>query len=112
MKHKWKLDEHGKPDEWVWEIGFCNGVYCERCGKYVCIHCNPLWEELDDCMEPPKPKPKTNADRIRAMSDEELGIFLAEWADKPWAWKRDGEGECLAWLKEPAEEGGLCATLF
>lgn len=48
--------------------------------------------------------PQTNADRIRAMSDEELGIFLGEWAEKPWTWKRDGEGECLAWLKQPAEE--------
>lgn len=47
---------------------------------------------------------QTNADRIRAMSDEELGIFLAEWAEKPWAWKRDGEGECLRWLKEPYKE--------
>lgn len=52
-----------------------------------------------------KKRKQTNADRIRVMSDEELGIFLAEWADKPWAWKRDGEGECLAWLKEPAKEG-------
>ena len=43
-------------------------------------------------------------DRIRSMSDEELGLFLAEWAEKPWAWKRDGEGECLAWLKDPYKE--------
>ena len=49
-------------------------------------------------------EPDTNADRIRAMSDEELGVFLAEWAEKPRAWKRDGEGECLAWLKEPYKE--------
>lgn len=48
-------------------------------------------------------KPMTNADRIRAMSDEELGIFLGEWAEKPLAWKQDGTGECLAWLRQPAE---------
>lgn len=47
---------------------------------------------------------RTEADKIRAMSDEELGIFLAEWAEKPWTWKKDGEGECLAWLKQPVEE--------
>lgn len=47
---------------------------------------------------------QTNADRIRAMTDEELGIFLAEWAEKPWTWKKDGEGECLVWLKQPVEE--------
>lgn len=46
----------------------------------------------------------SNGDRIRAMSDEEMGKFLGEWAEKPWAWKRDGEGECLAWLQEPAEK--------
>lgn len=46
----------------------------------------------------------SNADSIREMSDEELGIFLGEWADKPLSWKRDGEGECLAWLQEPAKE--------
>lgn len=46
----------------------------------------------------------SNADRIREMSDEELGIFLGEWADNPLSWKRDGEGECLAWLQEPAKE--------
>ena len=45
----------------------------------------------------------TNADRIRAMNDEELGMFLAEWAEKPWTWKKDGEGQCLAWLQSPAE---------
>ena len=48
-------------------------------------------------------QPPTYGDRIRSMSDEELGIFLAEWAEKPWAWKKDGEGECLYWLKQPAE---------
>lgn len=120
MKHKWKLDEHGKPDEWSWDSGFCNGVYCERCGKTVCIHCNPLWEELDDCMEPPKPKPKTNAERIRAMSDEELEKIIAIIArfDTCINPGRDCE-ECpllslcenclpmheLEWLQQPAKEG-------
>ena len=45
--------------------------------------------------------PITNADRIRSMSDEELGEFLGEWAERSLAWKRDGLGECLAWLQEP-----------
>lgn len=45
----------------------------------------------------------TNSDRIRAMSDEELGAFLGEWAAKECVWTTDGTGEVLAWLKEPAE---------
>ena len=75
MKHKWRLDENGKPDEWAWESGFHNGVYCECCGKTVCIHCDPDWELMDDCPGDTR-KPKTNADRIRAMTDEELAKML------------------------------------
>lgn len=46
----------------------------------------------------------TNADRIRAMSDEELCDFLAEWNKTPLSWKQDAFGECLYWLQQPAEE--------
>jgi hypothetical protein len=114
MKHQWKMDNLGKPDEWAWEYEFHNGVYCERCGKTVCVHCDPDWELMDDCMEFPKPKPKTNADRIRAMSDEELRDFLQS---KVWLCEThklcdtctmyDDERGCLSlkeWLKRPAEE--------
>lgn len=48
-----------------------------------------------------KPKPKTNADRIRAMSDEELEAFLIE-VDL----ERAGSPfitEWGKWLKQPAE---------
>lgn len=38
---------------------------------------------------------KTNADRIRAMTDEELAHFLA------WHWNKKDYG--LEWLKQPAE---------
>ena len=38
---------------------------------------------------------KTNADRIRAMTDEELAHFLA------WHWNKKDYG--LGWLKQPAE---------
>lgn len=40
-------------------------------------------------------KPMTNADRIRAMTDEELAHFLA------WHWNKKDYG--LEWLKQPAE---------
>ena len=39
--------------------------------------------------------PQTNADRIRAMTDEELAHFLA------WHWNKKDYG--LEWLKQPAE---------
>ena len=45
------------------------------------------WEE--------KKEPENNADRIRAMTDEELAHFLA------WHWNKKDYG--LEWLKQPAE---------
>lgn len=47
---------------------------------------------------------KTNADHIRSMTDEQLGEFLGDWASESKAWKCDGLGECLAWLKQPHKE--------
>ena len=58
-----------------------------------------------------KPKEQTNADRIRAMSDEELAEFLSddERACPPkWHNCRKHISDCggcwLEWLKQPAEE--------
>lgn len=45
-------------------------------------------------------QPATRADYIRSMSDEQLGEFLGEWANDPPAWRRDGAGEVLSWLKD------------
>ena len=46
---------------------------------------------------------KNNADRIRAMSDEELANFLSyTWATSARAWQKD-TGETLHWLKQNAE---------
>ena len=44
--------------------------------------------------------PITNADRIRAMSDEELAHLLCFEG-----WQMSEVQECLAWLQQPAEEG-------
>ena len=45
----------------------------------------------------------TNADRIRAMTDEELSDFLAyTWATSARAWQKD-TGETLHWLKQCSE---------
>jgi hypothetical protein len=92
--------------------------HCDTCGHYdfgeYCKHCE--WPEG----KPPskwKPvewwKPDTNADRIRAMSDEELAeefhaIMLGwnEWCD--YHCENRGDDGCdkciLKWLKQPAEE--------
>ena len=60
-----------------------------------------------------KPKPKTNADRIRAMSDEELAETLVRYDGVYDVYRTDGKGvhydwdaavnEELEWLKQPAE---------
>nr|DAQ25228.1 MAG TPA: hypothetical protein [Caudoviricetes sp.] len=51
------------------------------------------------------PEFTTNADRIRAMSDEELGKFLYGyfWGRLPVLPNR--EEKLLDWLQQPAEEG-------
>ena len=72
---------------------------------------------LSECFEIVE-APKTNADRIRAMSDEEMADWLArtqianvaealEIARIPWeqpdGMKDEVKKECLEWLKQPAE---------
>ena len=57
--------------------------------------------KVDECNHkdcPYRTEPITNADRIRAMSDEELANVLREFAAKPM------QGSFLKWLKQPAEE--------
>ena len=47
-------------------------------------------------------KQQTNADRIRAMSDEELASWMAECN----AYRENAEAsQWLPWLQQPAEEG-------
>ena len=48
--------------------------------------------------------PETNADRIRAMSDEELAERLDEWQD--WGGGL-GKEWWLEWLKQPAGKDGV-----
>lgn len=54
--------------------------------------------------------PKTNADRIRAMSDDELARFITDdlcelLCGSPSVCDGQCEGKMLTWLKAPAEEG-------
>lgn len=65
-----------------------------RCGLKGCYAYRHkcYTEDMCKCHEPP-----TNADRIRAMSDEELADVLREFATKPM------QGSFLKWLQQPAE---------
>lgn len=88
-----------------------------------CVHCNPDYMELDDCTGS-EPETITNADRIRAMSDEGLAELLitadfcgeCEYCDKVWGCRyyeahpdgvlNDGcKQAAINWLGKPAEEG-------
>ena len=50
-KHKWETDENGKIKEWSWYHEFHNGPTCVICGAHPCVHCNPAWEEDENCYE-------------------------------------------------------------
>ena len=64
---------------------------CGLKGSYAYQH-GCFGEDSCRCREP-----MTNADRIRAMSDEELANVLREFATKPM------QGSFLKWLQQPAE---------
>ena len=50
-----------------------------------------------------KVEPLTNAQKIRAMTDEELADFLNQWGTSTRAWQKD-PGETLYWLQQTAGE--------
>ena len=50
-----------------------------------------------------KPKPQSQADKIRAMSDEELAEYLSELIRNAHEY-HTGEGDWLQWLKTEAKE--------
>ena len=65
-----------------YEITVCRAKTCELCHGAGVIEA-----------------PMTNADRIRAMSDEELAKLLC-----CTGWRMIEQKECLEWLQQPAEE--------
>ena len=94
---------------------------CKECPDYAkCVKEENLAIKRKNCPKAKTERKKTNADRIRAMSDEELAVFLADevphgdcydcrlgciWSDK-------GEFESVCqkawheWLMLPAEREG------
>lgn len=94
----------------------CSNVYCGSCrGESLCGESgdSPL-----QCPDRLVPGP-TNADRIRAMSDEELAaqpivkvdgltecsLFLSLPIGKLFVSGSEAERATLKWLQQPAEEG-------
>ena len=67
----------------------CTGMRCPMHVGYKVNECNQK-----DC--PYRTEPITNADRIRAMSDEELAEFLIDLAD-------GGNLRIREWLQQQAE---------
>ena len=93
----------------------CFNIKCGSCiGKTLC-------GEPEDtalgCVGRVIGKPMTNADRIRAMSDEEMAVFLYEWSPSECCGHvcprlRDDipcKGECFEmrreWLQQPCDGG-------
>ena len=76
-----------------------NSMICPKCGNlisynsyfgaYYCSVCGEYFQEIK----------KTNADKIRGMSDEELAKLLC-----CTGWRMFEYKECLEWLKQPVEE--------
>lgn len=50
---------------------------CDSCGKYPCDDTETKLMKYCPVYSP-KPKPQTNGDRIRAMTDEELAEWLSD----------------------------------
>ena len=80
-------------------------IKCRNCFFYRNEWCekivdSPDPEEARDCNYF---REMNNADRIRAMTDEELADFLNQWGTSTRAWQKD-PGETLYWLQQPAEE--------
>lgn len=114
------MDDLRKDCQMRHENGNCTviGGFCTAVNDPICEGLHSAYDSgyraaaIRAQHERENPKPVTNADLIRAMSDEELSKFLHE----PFCDKRTHEectisycGVCdqcvLDWLQQPAEEG-------
>ena len=70
---------------------------------YACLNCS--WPTFAGEPTNFKPKPQTNADHIRGMTDEELAewVWSAECAGR--AYGPRGKQAWLDWLKQEASDG-------
>lgn len=80
---------------------------CDSCEKYPCDD-NAI-KLMKYCPAySPKPKPQTNADRIRSMTDEELANTITDdlcdrVCHSPLSCDGNCETKVLAWLKQECE---------
>ena len=83
-------------------------VVCKKCNNLVNDWCKKVIDSPDPDMQRDCQYfwEKTNADRIRSMSDEELKEFICSILQCKFC-KFEGWGGCelLGWLQQPAEEG-------
>ena len=78
-------------------------VVCKKCNNLVNDWCEKVIDSPDPDMQRDCPhfREKSNADRIRSMSDEELAMLLYEIGyDEGW----DKPEYALKWLQMPAED--------
>ena len=75
-------------------------VVCKKCKNLVNDWCEKVIDSPDQDMKRDCQYfcEKTNADKIRAMSDEELAKLLC-----CTGWRMIEQKECLEWLKQSAE---------
>ena len=60
------------------------------------------WMPLPEPYRESEPHKQTNADKIRAMSDEELAEFIVN-LDNHFGDEYEGEQSCLSWLQKESE---------
>lgn len=65
---------------------------------------DPVYGFLPEDDFPEEPKPQTNADRIRAMSDEEMADEILDWLATMYSIEWTPKN-ILSWLKSPVEPG-------
>lgn len=81
-----------------------HGWICEKCKGFISLQDGKFYEYIEKPFMPQQ----TNADRIRAMSDEELADVVANGVGcvrkAPHCMSDDCTPCILEWLKQPAEE--------
>ena len=112
-----KMCEPDCVDEWlfdIWAIG-CDydGCHTEKDLKKLVDELVSMANKARECLwewrlfgNHGEPKPKTNADLIRAMSNEELGRFCVSLTCGPVPQNpADYHKWFMEWLKQPAKDG-------
>ena len=81
-------------------------VDCKECKNYNICEIRKMVEgKLKHCQSYEQKKPQTNAERIRAVNDEELAEFLVSIEKDTKNYRTWGSAPCcLLWLKSEVKE--------